>query len=142
MACLEAILTIGHRPSSQSSFSPVKAPVAHKPPVGSLSQTPFLLASVPSGQAGLASGPDRTQTTTTSSVDMVSPLENLYQEPDPEPVFARPASSGPVSTSYEQCIEPLPVSARNISPPDQTEEGELSELEEQPKQDNSDSDRN
>ena len=140
MARLEAILTIGHHPASQPSFSPVKAPVVHKPPAGSLSQTPFLLASVPSGQGSLASGPDRTQMTTTSSVDMVSPLENLYQEPDPEPVFARPASSGPVSMSYGQCIEPLPMSAQNISPTDQTEEGELSELEDQLEQDNSDSD--
>ena len=101
MARLEALLTIGHHPSSQPSFSPVKAPVAHKPPAGSLSQAPFLLSAVPSGQAGPASGPDRTQTTTTSSVDLVSPLENLYQESDPEPLFAQPASSGPVTSSYE-----------------------------------------
>ena len=58
MACLEALLTIGHHPASQPSFSPVKALVVHKPPAGSLSQTPFLLSTVPSGQAGLASGPD------------------------------------------------------------------------------------
>ena len=140
MARLEALLTIGHHPASQPSFSPVKAPVAHKPPAGSLSQVPFLLSSVPSGQAGPASGPDRTQTITTSSVDMVSPLENLYQESDSEPVFAQPASSGPVISSYEQCVEPLPVSARNISPPEQVDEGELSELDDQPEQDSNDTD--
>ena len=81
MARLEALLTIGPRPSSQPSFTPV----THKPPSGVLSNNPFLLPSVPSGQAF---GPDRTHTitaTTSSSVDMVSPLENLYQ--DPEPVF-------------------------------------------------------
>ena len=72
---------------------------------------------------------------------MVSPLENLYQESDLEPVFAQPASSGPVISSYEQCIEPLPVSARNITPLEQAEEGELSELEDQPEQDNNDTDR-
>ena len=51
MACLEAMLTIGQRPASQPSFSPVKAPVTHKPPTGVLSYNPFLLPSVPSGQA-------------------------------------------------------------------------------------------
>ena len=118
MARLEALLTIGQRPSSQPSFSPVKAPLTHKPPSGVLSNNPFLLPSVPSGQAGPAFGPDRTPTitaTTSSSVDMVSPLENLYQ--DPEPVFAEPASSGPVS-SLEQCAETLPVSTRDMTQPE------------------------
>ena len=72
---------------------------------------------------------------------MVSPLDNLYQESDPEPVFAHPASAGPVSASYEHSVDPLPASARNITPPDQVEESELSELEDQPEQDNTDSDR-
>ena len=43
------------RPSPQQlqpSFSPVKVLVPHQPPQGSLSQTPFLQSSVPSGQAG------------------------------------------------------------------------------------------
>ena len=70
---------------------------------------------------------------------MVSPLDNLYQ--DPEPVFAHSASSGPVSASYELSVDPLPATPRNITPPDQIEEGELSELDDQPEQDNSDSDR-
>ena len=81
MARLEALLTIGQRPASQPSFSPVKATDTHKPPTGVLSQNPFLLPTVFSGQAGPAFGPDRTHTTTAitySSVDMVSPLENLY----------------------------------------------------------------
>ena len=75
----------------------MKAPVVHKPPTGALSQTPFLISTVPSGQAG----PDRKQNTTTSSVDMISPLENLYQETDPEPVFAQLVSAGPASATYE-----------------------------------------
>ena len=122
-----------------SSFS---APVAHKPPAGALSQTPFMISSVPSGQAGPSSGPDRTQiqAATISSVDMVSPLDNLFNESDSEPVFSHPASVGPVSASYEHSVDPLPASARNITPPDQAEEEELSELEDQPEQDNTDSD--
>ena len=44
-------------------------------------------------------------------------------------------------SSYEQCVEPLPVSAQNVSPPEQAEEGELSELEDQPEQDSHDTDR-
>ena len=142
MARLEALLTIGQCPASQPSFSPVKAPVTHKPPTGVLSQNPFLLPTVPSGQNGPAFGLDRTHTTTattSSSVDMVSPLENLYQEPDPGPVFAQPASSGPVS-SIEQCVEPLPVSYRDIIQSEQTEEGELSELEDQLDTDNTETD--
>ena len=95
------------------------------------------MTSVPSGQAAPASGPDRTQSS--SNVDMVSPLEQLYQDPDPEPVFAGPASSGPVP--YDQSVDPLSVSARNVSPPSHFEEGELSELEDQPDQDNVESDR-
>ena len=43
--------------------------------------------------------------------------------------------------SYDQSVEPLSVSARNVSPPTQFEEGELSELEDQPDQDNVESDR-
>ena len=58
MARLEVLLTIGQCPASQPSFSPVKVPVAHKPPAGSLSHNPFMLSSVPTGQAGPASGPD------------------------------------------------------------------------------------
>ena len=107
-------------------------------PAGALSDTPFLISTVPSGQAGPASGPDRTQTATTFTMDMVSPLEHLYQESDPEPVFAQPASTVPVSSLFQQSVESLPVVAQNISPPDQVEEGELSELEDQPEQDNSD----
>ena len=64
----------------------------------------------------------------------------MYQETDPEPVFAQPASAGPVSATYEHSVDPLPVSSRNITPLDQVEEGELSQLEDQPEQDNSDSD--
>ena len=60
MACLEALLTLGQRPSLHVAFSPVKALVQHGPPAGVLSQAPFLLSSVPSGQAAPASGPDGT----------------------------------------------------------------------------------
>ena len=138
MARLEALLTMGQRPASRPSFTLVKAPVTHKPPTGVLSQKPFLLPTVSSGQASPAFGLDRTHittATTSSSVDMVSPLENLYQEPDSEP-----ASSGPVS-SVEQCVEPLLVSARDIIQPEQTEEGELLELEDQPDTNDTETDR-
>ena len=88
MARLEALLTMGQRPPSQQpSFSPVKVPVTHQAPAGALSQTPFIQSSVPSGQAGPASGPDGTHTATESSMNMSSPLENLYPEADSEPVF-------------------------------------------------------
>ena len=61
MARLEALITMGQRPQNVS-FSPVKAPVTHVPPAGSLSQAPFMLS---------ASGPDRTRATATvSSVGM------------------------------------------------------------------------
>ena len=56
MVCLEALLTIDQRTASQPSFSPLKVPVAHKPPAGSLSHNPFI-SSVPC-QAGAACGPD------------------------------------------------------------------------------------
>ena len=56
MARLEALLTIGQRSSSQVAFSPVKVQVQHGPPAGALSQAPFLLSAVPSGQEGRASG--------------------------------------------------------------------------------------
>ena len=54
MARLEALITMGHRPQ-HATFSPV----SHAPPAGSVSQAPFLLSAVPSGQAGPASSPDR-----------------------------------------------------------------------------------
>ena len=41
MACLEALLTIEHRPSPPATFSLVKVPVQHGPPAGALSQAPF-----------------------------------------------------------------------------------------------------
>ena len=119
MAMLEALLTLGQRPTPQPSFSPVKAPV-HQPPAGALSQTPFLLSSVPSGQAAPASGPDRAQNST--SLDMSSPLENLYPEADPEPVFAQPGLASAVEPSSSPCLVP----ARDVMPPDQIEEGEVS----------------
>ena len=56
MARLEALLTVGQRSSQQPYFSPVKVPVAHQPPAGALSQTPFIQSSVPSGQAKMELG--------------------------------------------------------------------------------------
>ena len=50
MARLEALITMGQRPQ-HATFSPVKAPVSHAPPAVSLSQAPFLLSAIPSGQA-------------------------------------------------------------------------------------------
>ena len=135
MARLEALITLGPRPSPhqpQPAFSPVKIPVPHQAPQGSLSHTPFLQSSVTSGQAGLASGPDRTQTYTQVSRQMSSPLQNLYSDKDSdlEPVFQQP---GPLSTA-------MPFSAAfhyptwDVSSPDkyQVEEGEVSEPDPEP----------
>ena len=126
MARLEALITMGQRPQ-HVSFSPVKAPVTHGPPAGSLSQAPFVLSAVPSGQAGPASDLDRTSVTspTVTSVGMSS-LENLYPEPDvdsTEPVFSQP---GPVSYG-DSSSHSLPVSSASYLPPELAEEGEVSD---------------
>ena len=130
---------MGQRPQ-HVSFSPVKAPVTHGPPAGSLSQAPFMLSAVPSSQAGPASGPDRTSVTTTvTSVGMTS-LENLYPDPDvdsTEPVFSQP---GPVSYG-DSLSHSLPVSSASYLPPEPVEEGEVSDPEEQPDVEAGDSDR-
>ena len=132
MARLEALITMGQR-SPHVSFSPVKAPVSHGPPAGSLSQAAFLLSAVPSGQAGPASGPDRTKLSLTAvtSVCMTSPLENLYPEQDvdsTEPVFSEPGR-----VSYGDSLShSLPVSSASYLPPDPVEGGELSDPEDQP----------
>ena len=95
MARLEALITMGPRPSQQQpSFSPVKVPVPHQAPQGSLSQTPFMQSSVLSGQAAPASGPDGTQAS--QYMYRSSPLENLYPEAEQEPVFQQP---GPVTSA-------------------------------------------
>ena len=103
MARLEALLTLGHRPSLKPSFSPVE----HQPPTGALFQTPFLLSTVPSSQASPASCPDRMQAN--KSLDMPSPLENLYPDSDPELVLAQlslvsdtVSSVGPLSVSAQE----------------------------------------
>ena len=50
IARLEALITMGQKSSPQQpAFSPVKVPVTHKPPPGSLSQTPFIQSSTLSG---------------------------------------------------------------------------------------------
>ena len=68
---------------------------------------------------------------------MTSTLENLYPDTDTaEPVFAQP---GPVSTG-EQASHTLPVSASHVAQ-ETTEEGELSDFEDQPDIDTGDSDR-
>ena len=51
-------------------------------------------------------------------MDMTSPLENVYPQPDPEPVFSSQSSSGPVASSITQ------------PPPEHSEEGEVSDQEE------------
>ena len=86
MARLEALITMGQRPSplQQPAFSPVKVLVTHQPPAGALSHNPFIQSSVPSSQAGPAYGPDGSQTFMSSSVTRASPLEKLY--PDNSPV--------------------------------------------------------
>ena len=139
MARLEALISMRQRPQ-HVSFSPVKAPVTHGTPAGSLSQAPFMLSAVPSGQAGPASGPDRTSVTTTvPSVGMTSLLENLYPDPDvdsTEPVFSQP---GPVSYG-DSLSHSLPVSSATYLPPEPAEEGEVSDPEEQPDVEAGDSD--
>ena len=67
-------------------------------------------------------------------MDMSSPLENLYPETDPEPVFAQPS---PVS-SAQTSSSPLHFPAWDVMLPDQIEEGEVSEPEPDDQQ-NSDS---
>ena len=102
MARLEALITMGQKSSPQQpAFSPVKVPVTHKPPPGSLSQTPFMQSSALSGQACPASGPDGAQTLPVSTITRSSPLDNLYPDTDPEPVFQQPGPvpSGQSSTS-------------------------------------------
>ena len=99
------------------------------------SQAPFLLSAVPTGQAGPASGLDRTLTTTTS-VEMTSPLENLYPDNDiSEPVFAQPG----LVSAIEKVSHSLLVSASDIAL-EAFEEGEVSEPEDQPDVDTRDSD--
>ena len=138
MARLEALITMGQRSSPQQpSFSPVKAPVSHIPPAGAISQNPFIQSSGPSGQAGPASGPDGSQTLTSTAISRSSPLENLYPETDPEPVFQQP---GPVSSS-QPSSGPLHFPARDIIPPDQFEEGEVSDPEPEDQQDSDSGDK-
>ena len=87
-------------------------------------------------QAGQASSLDGTLTTTTS-VEMTSPLENLCPDIDTsEPVFVQP---GPVSAG-EQVSHTLLVSARDVAL-EPIAEGELSELEDQQDVDTGDSNR-
>ena len=77
-------------------------------------------------------------TATTSSVEMTSPLENLYPDTDTsEPFFPQPGLVSyvdPVSHS-------LPVSVTSHVTPELAEEGELLELEDQPDVDAGESDR-
>ena len=110
----------------------------HLPPEGAISQTPFLQSSVPSRQAGPASGPDGTQTTTSTALNMVSPLENLYPETDQEPVFHQP---GPVTSAVSS--GPLHFPTQDVMLLDQMEEGEVSEpeLDDQPDSDTGDRDK-
>ena len=62
-------------------------------------------------------------------MDMSSPLENIYPEtePDPEPVFAQPGPVPAIDTS----TGPLSASDRDYIPPEQVEEGELSDPDDQ-----------
>ena len=137
MARLEALLTMGQRPPSQQpSFSPVKVPVAHQVPAGALSQTPFIQSSVPSSQAGPASGLDGTKTSLETMI-MSSPLENFYPKTHQEPVFQQP---GPVASAVSS--GPLHFPARDIMSPDQIEEGEVSEPEPDDQQDSDSGDKN
>ena len=117
----------GSKIFSSTTFSPVKVPVTHKPPPGSLSQTPFMQSSTHSGQAVSASGPDGAQTLPVSTITRSSPLDNLYPDTDPEPVFQQP---GPVP-SAQSSTGPVHFPARDVIPPDQAEEGEVSDPEQE-----------
>ena len=55
---------------------------------------------------------------------MCSPLQDLYPETDPEPVFQQ---AGPVSTAVSYGLHQFPT--RDILPPEQVEEGEVSHSE-------------
>ena len=142
MARLEALITLGQKssPQQQPSFSPVKVPVTHQPPPGSLSQNPFIQTSSLSGQAGSASGPDGAKSMPVCTVTRPSPLDNLYPDTDPEPVFQHP---GPVPSSQLASSQPpagtVHFPARDIYPPEQPEEGEVSDPEPDP-EDQQDSD--
>ena len=126
---IEALITMGQKSSPQQpAFSPVKVPVTHKPPPGSLSQTPFIQSSSLSGQAGPASGPDGAQTLPVSTITRSSPLDNLYPDTDPKPVFQQP---GPVP-SAQSSTGPVHFPVRDVIPPDQAEEGEVSDPEQEP----------
>ena len=74
--------------SPKPAFSSVKAPVSHPAP-GAL--TKFF--TVLSNQASCDSGLDSAHGT--QSMDMSSPLQNLYPDPDLEPVFAHPSTASP-----------------------------------------------
>ena len=114
MARLEALITMGQRSSPQQpAFSPVKVLVTYKPPPGSLSQNPFIQSSSLSGQAGPASGPDGAQTLPVSTVTRSSPLDNLYPDTDPEPVFKQPGPVPPAQSS----TGPVHFPVRDVIPP-------------------------
>ena len=98
MARLEALITMGHKSSPhQPAFSPVKVPfkfhISHlrgqylKPLLCSLQLFP---------QAGPASSPYGAQALPVSTVTRSSPLDSLYPDNDPEPVFQQP---GPVPSA-------------------------------------------
>ena len=70
-------------------------------------------------------------------MNMSSPLENLYPETDPEPVFQQP---GPVY-STQSSSSPLHFPARDIISPDQFEEGEVSEPDDQQDWDSAEKDK-
>ena len=113
MARLEALITIYHKSSPrQLAFSPVKVPVSHQPPPGSISQTPFMQSAALSSQAGPASGPDGAQALPVSTVTRSSPLDNLYPDNDPDPVFQQP---GPVP-STQSSTGHVPFSAQDVIP--------------------------
>ena len=89
----------------------------------SISKTFFLRVKADGTQAG-------------QSMDMSSSLGNLYLDTQPEPVFAQPGtvqSSNHLSLSH---------SAWDIFPPEQQEEGQVSEPRDQPDPDFSDIDKN
>ena len=63
-----------------------------------------------------------------STITRSSPLDNLYPDTDPKPVFQQPGPVPPAQSS----TGPVHFPVRDVIPPDQAEEGEVSDPEQEP----------
>ena len=98
---------MGQCSSPKPAFSPVKAQVCHQSQTDALSKNPFSSLYSSFAQAGMASGPDGSQAN--QSMDMSSPLQNIYPDPNLEQLFYNPSTTGPVTVS-QSAHEDLPPS--------------------------------